>query len=460
MPVGRSGAIPRGSLHPQGNPRFRHRMLLAAWVRRRARLAGQVLPLAAVPRPVESDRRFGQGGSKGIPGFADSRSACRSTGLTPGSKGRNSSQIDGTGGSPGGKDGPSNAVWPSSSCTGVSSRLRAGSPTNRTGEDTGSGSTESSSPRNGSAISWRTRSQTLANAIHRKYMLIFLYRSTSRALGRTSAFYADINAHYRKLREASSHYIRSAKSERAKQITGRVKEVVEEIAKHLDSTLLPAFERPLDLDVRPIPAASIGTSCRALVEVLRETAEDLHRLAQESRASSGVTERYSQEQSDLEGDWNSCWHALLAARGLNEFLAGPDLELANRPAFLVSGVAGQGKTHLLCDVTRRDMASGRPRILLHGLHFTDAEPWGQIVSMLHLACTPEEFLGAPRIRRTSIWLSHRDHDRRPQRGRRQGAVEETPGCHGRPGCPSPITRDRAECAIDLRGVGNPAEARS
>ena len=58
------------------------------------------------------------------------------------------------------------------------------------------------------------------------------------------------------------------------------------------------------------------------------------------------------------------------------------------------GEAGSGKTHLLCHAAESRAEAGLPVVLLHGGHFHDDEPWGQVCRQLGLDCTPDEFLGA------------------------------------------------------------------
>jgi hypothetical protein len=68
--------------------------------------------------------------------------------------------------------------------------------------------------------------------------------------------------------------------------------------------------------------------------------------------------------------------------------------LANKPALLLVGRPGSGKTHLFCDVASRRISNGYPTVILLGEQFSAAEPWKQILELLKLNCTREEFLGA------------------------------------------------------------------
>ena len=68
--------------------------------------------------------------------------------------------------------------------------------------------------------------------------------------------------------------------------------------------------------------------------------------------------------------------------------------LANEPALLLVGSAGTGKTHLFSDAARVQVDAGSPGVLLLGSQFHNEEPWQQILRILDVSCTTEEFLGA------------------------------------------------------------------
>jgi hypothetical protein len=63
---------------------------------------------------------------------------------------------------------------------------------------------------------------------------------------------------------------------------------------------------------------------------------------------------------------------------------------------LLRGVAGVGKTHLLCDVARQRLDAKRPTVLLMGQRFISQDaPWTQALQQLDLpALSAEEFIGA------------------------------------------------------------------
>lgn len=81
-------------------------------------------------------------------------------------------------------------------------------------------------------------------------------------------------------------------------------------------------------------------------------------------------------------------------REFDDFICSAPAMQANRPALLMVGDAGTGKTHLFGDAASNHVESGAPAVLLLGNRFRDEEPWGQILRMLGLSCERDEFLGA------------------------------------------------------------------
>ena len=67
-------------------------------------------------------------------------------------------------------------------------------------------------------------------------------------------------------------------------------------------------------------------------------------------------------------------------------------QLSNNPFLLLKGKAGEGKTHLLCDIAVKRIEKDEPTLMFYGQHFNGNEPWQQIISSLDLKCSKTEFL--------------------------------------------------------------------
>ncbi|QDV73853.1 AVAST type 2 anti-phage system protein Avs2 [Botrimarina mediterranea] len=83
-----------------------------------------------------------------------------------------------------------------------------------------------------------------------------------------------------------------------------------------------------------------------------------------------------------------------AVYGFRNFVINAERCGVNSTNHLLVGEAGQGKTHLLCDLLLRDIQQGRPAILFLGEQFNNSDPWGQMISLAGLNCDREQFLGA------------------------------------------------------------------
>jgi hypothetical protein len=108
-----------------------------------------------------------------------------------------------------------------------------------------------------------------------------------------------------------------------------------------------------------------------------EGSEEQRRLGERNRHLARIVDRF-----------------LTVLHGFGDFFTGIEARLASLPYLLLTGDAGTGKTHLFCDVAMRRIRAGAPTVLLNGIQFTDHEPWSQILQLLGLNCTKEQFLGA------------------------------------------------------------------
>lgn len=73
-----------------------------------------------------------------------------------------------------------------------------------------------------------------------------------------------------------------------------------------------------------------------------------------------------------------------ALGNLEEFLEGGAAKAAELGALLMTGEAGQGKTHLFCDAGKRAIEADRPAVVLLGGGFSGRDVWGDIAKRLGL----------------------------------------------------------------------------
>ena len=134
--------------------------------------------------------------------------------------------------------------------------------------------------------------------------------------------------------------------------------------------------------------AAAGDSTEALLELFWE-----HERAKEKGA---VKSEAVPDPEVPARDWRYRLHSLASElRKTQDFLIRSN-EVAANALMILSGAAGTGKTHLLCDVAKTRLATGRPTILLMGQRFVSPEaPWSQVSQQLDLAAvSSDEFVGS------------------------------------------------------------------
>ena len=217
--------------------------------------------------------------------------------------------------------------------------------------------------------------------------------SSFAALGRTPVFHTKLNTLYTKLRETAGRFLPERVPEEFKATATFAEGSVAKIARHLDDALLSAHDPTRAPSFSPIAWQAIADLARPLAASLDKASGEVRAKLWSARSKADAEKERGETRPLEEGCW-ACDELSSATEALLEFATSTEATVANRPALLLCGEAGQGKTHLLCDVADRDMQEDRPRILLHGSHFTEGEPWGQVVRLLGLDCSTSEFLGA------------------------------------------------------------------
>lgn len=81
-----------------------------------------------------------------------------------------------------------------------------------------------------------------------------------------------------------------------------------------------------------------------------------------------------------------------ALDSFSEFLNRPATKAAERGALLVTGQAGQGKTHLLCDAAERAVSAGFPAIVILGGQLSGRHFWAEVAEVLGLGNVGSEVL--------------------------------------------------------------------
>jgi len=139
--------------------------------------------------------------------------------------------------------------------------------------------------------------------------------------------------------------------------------------------------------IEALPLAKLAQLADRGGELAFRLVDGLSKPTAQSNESSTAKESYSYER-----------HLLYSLQDrfaeLKGFLRSPEAIVANTGALLLVGDAGTGKTHMLCEIARNRQEAGKPTVLLLGEQFAPGEPWSQMLNMLGVQCSRDEFLGA------------------------------------------------------------------
>jgi hypothetical protein len=214
------------------------------------------------------------------------------------------------------------------------------------------------------------------------------------AFGRTTRFFDGLRGRARGLREKlrSLEYAVPHSAVEAPDIfalASSVKSITQQILLDFGAiTSEPVGTLPLGNIADQTEAAAVAVDdLMALLEQERDL--DGNRTSKTSVVSpGGRTDSFQKRWRKI-----AVFQAELSSIG--KLLAQAD-SVASSNLLVLSGDAGTGKTHLLCDVATRRLQEGRPTVLLMGQRFISVEePWTQALQQLDLAgLSVEEFVGA------------------------------------------------------------------
>jgi len=194
-------------------------------------------------------------------------------------------------------------------------------------------------------------------------------------LCRSAAFQDRMLDHRRTLRE-----------EIARTVYGKIEDLQDglDTLNHAASAVLGALQDAEGDVVGPINFSTIERDANASARHAWSLDEQVGTLAAKNPSS----------RHEYDGTRHHLRRVSTAASDIATFAGSTEARAANARAVMLRGEAGTGKTHLLCDVTRARVAAGLPSIVLLGEQFVAGEPWSQILGLLGLTCSRDEFLGA------------------------------------------------------------------
>ncbi len=208
-------------------------------------------------------------------------------------------------------------------------------------------------------------------------------------LGRTKAFYERLQELRGKIKRSHSN-----------SLSVRAEEVAQTEYAALNDNVTQTLQILSEIDDYHIEAINFDLIAE-LSSQLRDRAWETSQALKEAKTEliqADPEEKQPKNRTESHNDFGYRRHHLqeLAnhATELSGFARSNECRLSNTPALLLSGDAGTGKSHLLCDVASQRVKAGLPTILILGEQFNDDEPWSQILRIIGLTCSREELLGA------------------------------------------------------------------
>ena len=210
-------------------------------------------------------------------------------------------------------------------------------------------------------------------------------------LGRLEPAVAEVRWLARNIQKQPTYMLRRLTADEVSDVIPElrgVEERVDEVVGALsDMPCRPDQEWPLaDVMSRVDLALRCLDVCEAPIEAAAETYREANKV--EDTAGRHRPNPYSEAAYQVRALQSALW-------GASETLSRLD-RVVNSDLMLVTGDAGSGKTHLLCDLTRARLAEQYPTVLLMGQQFTTRElPWIQARAQLDLGdLSAAEFVGA------------------------------------------------------------------
>lgn len=210
------------------------------------------------------------------------------------------------------------------------------------------------------------------------------------AFGRTVNFFDSLKALAKDIRE---NYKRLYPSKEVLE-NKAIGEAYEHLSKLL-STLLPSLG---SIQVQPIDELPFESIIQQILSTTERTDKICNLLLAEEFKPKPTAKETGYEATDRNPyqDLRSGIYRLESSLTKARYRLEEAVAIANNQLLVMTGPAGCGKTHLLCDVAINRSRVNRPTVLLMGQRFIDTtDPWTQTLQQLDLATVSvEEAVGA------------------------------------------------------------------
>jgi hypothetical protein len=213
-------------------------------------------------------------------------------------------------------------------------------------------------------------------------------------LARTPEFFERIEKCFKEIKES----FHSSKTIKASELLPEKYESVTNVFEKLQKLVCKKqedFTNLLDFNEVKKLCSKGSVISEEIYQLLEQKDADLKKEFEEKRKTDNPKNSNDYYQSEFGHTRHYLWKLQNDFSHLSRFVNTDEAKLYNTSALLLTGVAGNGKTHLFCDIAEQRLEKNFPTILLLGQHFSsNSEPWSQIINSLSLNCTRDEFLGA------------------------------------------------------------------
>ncbi|WP_347252486.1 AVAST type 2 anti-phage system protein Avs2, partial [Legionella sp.] len=206
-------------------------------------------------------------------------------------------------------------------------------------------------------------------------------------ISRTENFYISIRKHYGVLKREFDHVSSKYNCEETQSKYRDLQRTINSL-----SILLEKLKK---YDTNKIPWPNIKTHARKANEASRALSamfrKEIDRIKKEKIDNKGPWSTSEKLESDL----RHTYQVLKELIYFEELSTSTKARLSSSPFLLLTGVAGTGKTHLLCDIVEGRIRNNKllPAVLVFGEFFaTIKDPFSQIIKQLDLNFNKTQFL--------------------------------------------------------------------
>jgi hypothetical protein len=206
-------------------------------------------------------------------------------------------------------------------------------------------------------------------------------------ISRTENFYILIRKHYGKLNREFSHVSK-------RYVNNDVQKLYQTLKGEISQTF-KILSKIKSYNTNKIPWGQISRltkkANKTLWEFSNKLTDEKDKAEKQKSDEAQSTPRSASER--LSSDIHYLYQVQEELRFFEDLSSNTIAKLSNSPFLLLTGVAGIGKTHLLCDVVENKFTKGLPAVLVFGELFeTSDEPFIQIIRQAGIKINKDRFL--------------------------------------------------------------------